>query len=88
MQPLEEDTATHSSILAWRPPWTEEPTVHWVTKSRTKLKHLSMQAPTCTSKHTHTQTPKAGVLVVVPKKESISSGAGLFCHRMGSLVRH
>ena len=23
--PLEEDMATHSSILAWRLPWTEEP---------------------------------------------------------------
>ena len=23
--PLEEDKATHSSILAWRIPWTEEP---------------------------------------------------------------
>ena len=23
--PLEEETATHSSILAWRTPWTEEP---------------------------------------------------------------
>ena len=23
--PLEEDVATHSSILAWRIPWTEEP---------------------------------------------------------------
>ena len=23
--PLEEGTATHSSILAWRVPWTEEP---------------------------------------------------------------
>ena len=23
--PLEEGTATHSSILAWRLPWTEEP---------------------------------------------------------------
>ena len=23
--PLEEDTATYSSILAWRIPWTEEP---------------------------------------------------------------
>ena len=22
---LEKDTATHSSILAWRVPWTEEP---------------------------------------------------------------
>ena len=23
--PLEEETATHSSVLAWRNPWTEEP---------------------------------------------------------------
>ena len=23
--PLEEETATHSSILAWKIPWTEEP---------------------------------------------------------------
>ena len=23
--PLEEDVATHSSVLAWRIPWTEEP---------------------------------------------------------------
>ena len=32
--------ATHSSILAWRTPWTEEPEelqVHGVTKSRTQL---------------------------------------------------
>ena len=35
---LEEGMATHSSILAWRIPWTEEPggvTVHGVAKSRT-----------------------------------------------------
>ena len=34
--PLEKGMATHSSILAWRIPWTEEPgglhTVHGVTK--------------------------------------------------------
>ena len=24
-EPLEKETATHSSILAWRIPWTEEP---------------------------------------------------------------
>ena len=24
-EPLEEDIATHSSILAWRIPWTKEP---------------------------------------------------------------
>ena len=36
--PVEEGMATHSSILAWRIPWTEEPagaTVHGVTKSGT-----------------------------------------------------
>ena len=36
--PLEEGMATHSSILAWEIPWTEEPggaaTVHGVTKSQ------------------------------------------------------
>ena len=37
--PLEEDTATHSSILAWRIPWTEElAIVHRVAKSRIQLK--------------------------------------------------
>ena len=37
--------ATHSSILAWRIPWTEEPgglhTVYGVAKNRTQLKQLS-----------------------------------------------
>ena len=32
--PLEEEMATHSSIIAWRIPWTEEPAVHGVAKSR------------------------------------------------------
>ena len=39
--PLEEDMATHSSILAWRIPWTEPvawwATVHRVAKSWTRL---------------------------------------------------
>ena len=38
--PLEEETATHSSILAWKSPWTEEPgglIVQAVTKSWTWL---------------------------------------------------
>ena len=38
--PLEKEMATHSSILAWRVPWTEEPggaAVHGVLKSRTEL---------------------------------------------------
>jgi len=28
--PLEEEMATHSSILAWEIPWREEPWVLWV----------------------------------------------------------
>ena len=36
--PLEEETAAHSSVLAWKSPWTEEPgglhTVHAVVKSQ------------------------------------------------------
>ena len=33
--PLEKGLATHSSILAWRIPWTEEPTVPRVAKIQT-----------------------------------------------------
>ena len=40
--PLEKEMAIHSSILAWRIPWTEKPgrlqsTVHGVAKSWTQL---------------------------------------------------
>ena len=38
--PLEKEMATHSSILAWRIPWTEEPeqaAVHGVTRARHNL---------------------------------------------------
>ena len=33
--PLEKELATHSSILAWRIPWTEWAIIHGVTKSWT-----------------------------------------------------
>ena len=33
--PLEEDMATHSSILAWGIPWTEEPGWLWSIGSQT-----------------------------------------------------
>ena len=37
--PLEKGMATHSSILAWRIPWTEEPggIVHGIAKGWTQL---------------------------------------------------
>ena len=45
--PLEEGTATHSNILAWRIPMDRgawQAAVHGVTKSLTQLKQLSMYA--------------------------------------------
>ena len=36
--PLEKGMATHSSILAWRILWTEEP-VHGVAKSRARFRN-------------------------------------------------
>ena len=48
---LEKEMATHSSILAWRIAWTEEPSRPWSiqSESRTGLRWLSMylSAPTC-----------------------------------------
>ena len=44
---LEEDMATHSSILAWRIPWTEEPgglQSMGSQKSQAQLKQFSMHA--------------------------------------------
>ena len=41
VDPLEKEMATHSSILAWKIPWTDVPgrlqSVRGVTKSRTRL---------------------------------------------------
>ena len=44
-EPLEKGMATHSSILAWRISWTEEPGKRQpmgVTKNRTQLKRLTL----------------------------------------------
>ena len=40
--PLEKEMATHSSILAWKIPWTEEPglVLHGVAKSQTRLSEV------------------------------------------------
>ena len=35
--PLEKEMAIHSSILAWKIPWMEEPGVHVVAKSQIRL---------------------------------------------------
>ena len=56
--PLEEGTATHSSMLAWRRPWAEEPggLQSVGSQSRTRLKRLSVRAHTHAHTHTHTTT--------------------------------
>ena len=50
---LEKGMATHSSILAWRIPWTEEPgKVHWIAKESDMTKqptHSDM--PPCLPSH-------------------------------------
>ena len=48
--------ATDSSILAWEIPWTEEPGIHGVTNSWTRL-----SVPVCT--HTHTELINNVVIV-------------------------
>ena len=42
--PQEEGVATHSIVLAWKIPWTEEPGELWSIglQSQTQLKQLSM----------------------------------------------
>ena len=40
--PLEKEMATHSSMLAWRIPWIEEPGGLQVAKSQTRLKRLNV----------------------------------------------
>ena len=49
--PLEEEMATHSSIFAWKIPWTEEPG---------RLQSPGWQR----AGHTHSIMPKAKVIIV------------------------
>ena len=47
--PLEEDMANHSSILAWKIPWTEKP-------GRLQATGLQSWMELCIHTHTHTQS--------------------------------
>ena len=51
--PLEEEMATHSSILAWRIPWTEEP---GGLQSMGLQKSGTGPVSACVCMHTHTHT--------------------------------
>ena len=67
--PLEEGMAAHSSILAWRIPWTEEPgrqaVVHRVPKNWTQEKQLGTQVlhhptpPLQVWRSSHSEAPPA-----------------------------
>ena len=58
--PLEKEMATHSSILAWRTPWTEEPDGYspWGYKELDTIEQLSTHTHAHTHTHTHTHTHK------------------------------
>ena len=47
--PPEEGIGTHSSILAWRIPWTEEPGGLWSVGSQSQTRLKSLSADTLTS---------------------------------------
>ena len=52
--PLEEETATHSSIIAWKIPWTEESGGLQSDCRVRRVGHRSARARTHTHTHTHT----------------------------------
>ena len=54
--------ATHSSILAWKTPWTEEPSVRKVTKSQIGLRQLGTHTTHIKNIYTHMQAPHSSTL--------------------------
>ena len=50
---LKEEMATHSNILAWKIPWTEEPGGLWSmgSQSQTRLKRLSSSSSSCNTEN-------------------------------------
>ena len=70
--PLEEGTATHSSVPAWRIPWTEESggLQPIGSQSRTRLERLSTRAPTQRSR---TAVSKPGTQDLGPGSQTLNS---------------
>ena len=54
VQSLEEEMATHSSVVAWRIPWTEEPRR---LQSRGSHSRTQLNAHVCAHTREHTRTP-------------------------------
>ena len=66
-RPLEEGRATHSSILAWRIPWTEEPR---------GLQSMGSESDATEHTHTHTQTEdniRVTRVILFHSKKTLSS---------------
>ena len=73
--PLEKGTATHSTILAWRIPWIEEPdrlTVHGVAKSPTPVSnfHCSFSTNNLRIKATELATTEVNLENIIQVKEA------------------
>ena len=66
--PLEEEMATHSSILAWKIPCTEEPGSPWGCKESDTTEHVPVPVHTytraCARAHTHTHSSLPASFVV------------------------
>ena len=63
---LEEEMAPHSSILAWKIPWTEEPSGLQSTGLQ-RIRHDSADTHTHTHTHTHTSMECATALYIKKK---------------------
>ena len=59
--PLEEEMAFHSSVLAWEIPWTEKPGGPWSTGH--KESNMTEHTHTHTHTHTHSYTHTARELL-------------------------
>ena len=93
------EMATHSSILAWRIPWTEEPgglhTVQGVAKSRTRLSDFTFTFTIFQPEHQQTQrkleeklekemTTHSSILAWrIPGTEEPGGLPSMGCHRVG-----
>ena len=65
--PLEEGMMIHSSILAWRIPWTEEPGGPQSKASQSEMtEHVCVCVRAHTHTHTHTHTPSQGLCTALP----------------------
>ena len=76
--PLEKEMATHSSILAWRIPWTEGPD---------GLRPVGLQELDTTEQHTHTHT-HTHTFHPHTAESTLFSGAHGLLSRMDHMLGH